>query len=103
MNIRRRVLSTLALALLVIGAILPTAALLHAAGPVAGWGDVPNSYWAKAFIDVFYDQGVTAGCGTTGGGQILYCPEGGVTRAEMAVFLSKALGYKTAVDGGYVT
>src|SRR5688572_25666928 len=100
MNIRRRLL-TLLLMLVVMAVILPTA-ILHAEPP-GGWGDVPNDYWARAFINAFYDQGVTAGCGTNGSGQTLYCPESGVTRAEMAVFIGKALGYKTAADAGYVT
>jgi len=34
--------------------------------------------------------GVTTGCGTNDQGQRIYCPDRGVTRAEMAVFIIRA-------------
>jgi hypothetical protein len=46
------------------------------------FGDVPPSYWAAAWIEQLYAEGITGGCG---GGN--YCPSQAVTRAEMAVFL----------------
>ncbi len=54
------------------------------------FADVPTTYWAHDFIEAFYQMGITQGCGYNAAGQLLYCPEQGVTRAEMAVFLTKA-------------
>ncbi len=48
--------------------------------------DVPPGYWAYAFIDRFATLGITTGCGGTE-----FCPDRGVTRAEMAAFLIRAL------------
>jgi hypothetical protein len=48
---------------------------------------VPTGHWAFRFIEALADSGITAGCG---GGS--FCPDNTLTRAEMAVFLSKALG-----------
>jgi hypothetical protein len=53
-----------------------------AAGASTGFGDVPPTYWAAAWIKQLVAEGITAGCG---GGN--YCPEQPVTRAQMAVFL----------------
>jgi len=60
------------------------------APPTAGasqFADVPLSHWAVDWIQQLASDGITTGCG---GGQ--YCPEQGVTRAEMAVFLVRAFG-----------
>jgi hypothetical protein len=51
-------------------------------GAGTGFGDVPPSYWAAAFVKQLVAEGITVGCG---GGN--YCPEQPVTRAQMAVFL----------------
>ncbi len=51
------------------------------------FGDVPAGYWAGAYIEALAAEGVTSGCG---GGN--YCPESTITRAEMAVFLTKTFG-----------
>jgi hypothetical protein len=63
----------------------------------SGFGDVPTTYWAAAHIKQLAAEGITAGCG---GGN--YCPEGPVTRAQMAVFLlrSKYGGSYTPPDAG---
>ena len=53
----------------------------------ADFSDVPTSHPFFQFIEALYQSGITAGCG---GGN--YCPDTPVTRGEMAVFLSKALG-----------
>jgi uncharacterized delta-60 repeat protein len=53
-----------------------------AVGGTTGFGDVPPSYWAAAFVKQLAAEGITAGCG---GGN--YCPQQSVTRAQMAVFL----------------
>jgi hypothetical protein len=53
-----------------------------AVGTGTGFGDVPPSYWAAAFIKQLVTEGITTGCGAGN-----YCPEAPVTRAQMAVFL----------------
>ena len=56
------------------------------------FADVPVGYWAHDQIGTFAQRGITTGCGDNDLGQRLYCPERGVTRAEMATFLTRALG-----------
>ncbi len=56
---------------------------------VAAFADVPTDYWAFKHIEALYASGITAGCGT---GPLIYCPEKTITRAEMAVYMAKALG-----------
>ena len=51
---------------------------------VGVFSDVPTDYWAAAWIEQLAADGVTSGCG---GGN--YCPDAGVTRAQMAIFLIK--------------
>jgi len=51
------------------------------------FGDVPLNYWAVHWIEQLAAEGITAGCG---GGN--YCPEGPVTRDQMAVFLVRTFG-----------
>jgi len=52
--------------------------------------DVPGSHWAAAWIEQLYREGVTSGCGPG-----TFCPDGVITRAEMAVFIVKALDLPT--------
>ncbi len=52
---------------------------------VPSFNDVPSYHWAYSYIEALNRLGITSGCG---GGR--YCPDGLVTRAQMAVFLSKA-------------
>jgi hypothetical protein len=47
--------------------------------------DVPISHWAATWIELFADEGITAGCGAN-----KYCPDANVTRAQMAVFLLRS-------------
>ena len=56
------------------------------------FADVPvaGKAWMEPWIEQFAKLGLTTGCGTTSMGKLLYCPERGVTRAEMAVFLLRA-------------
>ena len=56
-----------------------------AVGASTGFGDVPTDYWAAAFIKQLVADGITVGCGSGN-----YCPENGVTRAQMAVFLLRS-------------
>jgi hypothetical protein len=53
----------------------------------ATFSDVPTSHPFFQFIEALAASGITAGCG---GGN--FCPNNPVTRGEMAVFLSAALG-----------
>jgi hypothetical protein len=50
--------------------------------PVAG------KEWQEAWVDQFYLEGITTGCGT---GPLIYCPEDPVTRAAMAVFILRMI------------
>lgn len=52
------------------------------------FADVPPTYWAWDKIEAFYNSGITSGCAT---GPLRYCPTNSVTRAEMAVFLERAM------------
>jgi predicted outer membrane repeat protein len=56
-----------------------------AVGDTTGFGDVPTTYWAAAWIKQLAADGITTGCGNGN-----YCPEDGVTRAQMAVFLLRS-------------
>ena len=49
------------------------------------FGDIPQLYWAAAWIEQLAAEGITGGCGSSN-----YCPEVPVTRAQMAVFLLRA-------------
>ncbi len=53
----------------------------------ATFDDVPAGHWAFQHIEALSSSGITAGCG---GGN--FCPDSPLTRAQMAVFLAKALG-----------
>jgi len=53
----------------------------------ATFTDVPTSSGQFAYVEALVAAGITSGCGTG-----VYCPDSPVTRGQMAVFLSKALG-----------
>jgi hypothetical protein len=53
----------------------------------ATFGDVPTSHPFFQFVEALAASGITGGCGNNN-----YCPDNPVTRGQMAVFLSKALG-----------
>lgn len=53
-------------------------------GSSTGFSDVPTSYWAAAWIKQLAVEGITGGCRTNE-----FCPESPVTRAQMAVFLTR--------------
>jgi len=48
------------------------------------FADVPSTHWAFKFIQKMKELGITSGCTAT-----TYCPDNPVTRAQMAVFLTK--------------
>jgi M6 family metalloprotease-like protein len=55
--------------------------------PATGlFADVPIDTWAANWIEQLYTEGITTGCGTA---PLLYCPDGDITRAEVAVFLAR--------------
>lgn len=47
--------------------------------------DVPANYWAAAWIEQLYADGITTGCRAG-----LYCPDENILRSEMAAFLVRA-------------
>jgi len=51
------------------------------------FGDVPSSDPGFGYIEALAASGITAGCSPTD-----YCPDATLTRRQMAVFLSRALG-----------
>ena len=51
------------------------------------FGDVPIGDFGYQYVEALSSSGVTGGCGNGD-----YCPDRNVTRREMAIFLSKALG-----------
>jgi hypothetical protein len=53
----------------------------------ATFGDVPTTHPQFKFVEALAAAGITGGCG---GGN--YCPDSPLTRGQMAVFLSAALG-----------
>src|ERR1044071_6144398 len=59
-----------------------------AQGPTPIFEDVPFSYWAHDWIDRLYNANITGGCGTN---PLVYCPDGTVTRAQMAIFLERGI------------
>jgi hypothetical protein len=56
--------------------------------------DVPTDHWAREYIETLYEQGYVAGCSES---PRMYCPEEGLTRAEMSVFVDRGLH-----GGGYL-
>jgi hypothetical protein len=63
--------------------------------PAAGtaFEDVPSDHWAAAWIEQLYADGITSGCSTD---PPMYCPEDPVNRAQMAVFLERAMHWPDA-------
>lgn len=55
----------------------------------ASFNDVPTSHPYFQFVEAIAAAGITGGCG---GSPPLYCVDAPITRGQMAVFLSKALG-----------
>ncbi len=53
----------------------------------ATFTDVPAGHWAFQYVEALAASGITAGCGDSS-----FCPDAAVSRAQMAVFLAKALG-----------
>ena len=51
--------------------------------------DVPPTHPFRQHIEAFYNAGITTGCSTS---PMAFCPDGTVTRGQMAVFIERALG-----------
>jgi hypothetical protein len=60
----------------------------EAPSPSPVFADVPVGYWALSHIESLYANGITGGCTAS---PLNYCPANPVTRAQMAVFLLKAM------------
>ncbi len=59
------------------------------------FNDVPTSDFGFQYIEALAASGITGGCG---GGN--FCPDNPVTRRQMAIFLTKALGLSYGVSRG---
>jgi hypothetical protein len=57
--------------------------------------DLPTDHWAHDYILDIYAARITAGCSSD---PLAYCPDDAVTREQMAVFITRALGQVPA-DG----
>jgi len=62
---------------------------VSAAPATASFNDVPTNHPFFKFIEALKASGITAGCSAA---PPLYCPDAPLTRGQMAVFLSIALG-----------
>ena len=60
------------------------------------FSDVPSSQPFAKWIEQLAREGITAGCSTT---PPMYCPDAGVTRGQMAVFLETTFGIPTHIVG----
>jgi hypothetical protein len=61
--------------------------------PVPSFGDVDVNDWSYPFIESLVAAGVTDGCSAV---DALFCPDDPLTRAELAAFMVKALGWNPA-------
>jgi hypothetical protein len=61
---------------------------VSAAPGTASFNDVPTNHWAFQHIEALKSSGITTGCVANAS----FCPGNNLTRAEMAVFLARALG-----------
>ncbi|MGV8040077.1 MAG: lamin tail domain-containing protein [Thermoanaerobaculaceae bacterium] len=61
------------------------------------FNDVTPDHWAADYIEQLYADGITTGCIPGPPGSIWFCPEEGVSRAQMAVFLVRAVHGPTFV------
>ena len=61
----------------------------YTSDPATGtlFDDIPATFWAGAWVEQLYKEGITSGCSTS---PMLYCPNRSITRAEMAIFLVRA-------------
>jgi hypothetical protein len=69
------------------GVLVTWSRTVSPAPSTATFGDVPTGHAFFQFVEALANAGITGGCG---GGN--YCPNSPLTRGQMAVFLSTALG-----------
>jgi len=74
---------------LCIALLSPLAGSITQAQSPALFSDVPLDHWAYAYITAIFDAQITAGCLQD---PPRYCPDDYVTREQMAVFVTRALG-----------
>ena len=65
--------------------------------PVSRFSDVAAGSFYGSFIERMAELGVTAGCGDG----TVFCPDGTVTRDQMAVFLTRAFDLDAGPDPGF--
>lgn len=56
---------------------------------IATFEDVPVTHWAHVYVESLYDAGITKGCQEEP--EKYFCPQGEVSRAEMAIFLLRGI------------
>lgn len=56
--------------------------------PMTTFSDVPFTHWAWSYIETLYKAGITGGCSAS---PLNFCPDTVVTRAQMAVFIERAV------------
>ena len=66
---------------------------------VSRFVDVDAGGWEASYVERLAELGVTLGCGS---GPPRFCPDGVVTRAQMASFLVRAFGLGDASPAGFV-
>jgi Beta-propeller repeat/S-layer homology domain len=71
-----------------IGGLPFTSGAMYTILKTATFSDVGEQYWARNFVERLYAAGITGGCALS---PLQYCPEGTVTRAQMAVFLERGI------------
>jgi hypothetical protein len=64
----------------------PSGLLIDDVSLYGAFKDVAYGYWAADYIQRLSNAGITGGCGSN-----MYCPETGVSRDQMAVFLLKGI------------
>ena len=75
--------------------------VLEAPLPEAGasrFSDVDPGVWWSRHVEALADLEVTTGCSTEGAAR--YCPDGEVSRAQMASFMARAFDLEPSGDGG---
>ena len=62
------------------------------------FSDVDYDAWWAPFVERLFEMGVTVGCRRD---PLQYCPDGSVTRAQMATFLKRAFDLEPAPAAGF--
>ena len=76
--------------------VRPTASTTYTATFDGGFDDVPPGTRFGSDIAFIFNEGITVGCSDA---PALFCPNGLVTRAQMATFLSRALDLRVSLPG----